>query len=230
MARLDHRCAANSCSLKHVVLKKNICFSLALTLTMVSCAGQTIAIANERENVLTVGLDNPLSIAVEKIAANSIVAKTNNGILTGKNGAYILRPAKAGLTTITIFESFKGKLKEIGKKYFRARLLLDPVFRIGSGKRTMQKKELLAQEYVGATLENSDFQLNFRIDSFRVCIVHTDTCRYSIKANTGNMISKELHEEFEKLTANDTILFTDIYCTGPGGQRKIAPLLIFVSE
>lgn len=211
-------------------MKKIICISQTFLCCTSICFGQMISIANEKENVITVGLYNPISIAVENIPARLIIAKSDNGEITGKNGIYTLRPLKAGRTKITIFKNTNGKLKKIGEKDFRAKLLWDPVFKIGSGRKVIPKAELIAQEYVRAELENSDFGLKFQIDSFKVCIVPSDTCRYITKLNIGNKISDEINQEFQKLHSNDTIIFKDIYCTGPKGQRKIEPVLIFVSE
>ena len=81
-----------------------------------------------------------------------------------------------------------------------------------------------------AELEGSDFDLKFSVDSFKVCIISSDTCRYTEKHNIGNKISEEINNEFQKLHNNDTIIFKDIFCTGPGGQRKIEPIIIFISE
>ena len=194
------------------------------------CFSQVISVANDRENIVTVGLDNPLTIAVENFTAKSIIAKTDNGKLSGGNGIYILNPVNTGIATITLFKKVDGKLKVIGKRMFRAKLLWDPVFKIGSGKRSISKAELAAQQYVRAELEGSDFSLIFSVDSFKVCIIFSDTCRYIEKLNIGNKISEEVNKEFKMVHKNDTIIFKDIFCTGPGGQRKIEPVIVFISE
>lgn len=211
-------------------MKKDISIFLILICWNVTCLGQNFSIANEHENIVTVGLVNPISITVENMLSKNIVAKTDNGELTGDNGQYDLIPEKVGRTTITIFKNANGKLKKIGQKDFRAKLLWDPIFKIGSGERFMKKEILSSQQYVRAELENSDFQLNFNIDSFKVCIVPTDTCSFLTMINVGSKISEEIIQEFKKLKVNDAVIFKDIYCTGPGGQRRIEPRLIFISQ
>jgi hypothetical protein len=191
--------------------------------------GQAISVSNERENIVTVGIDNPISVAVEGLPAASLIIKTDNGDIQGENGRYVFRPVRVGPTAIMIFKKTNGKLKKIGEKYFRAKLLNDPVFRIGSGKSEMTKKELVVQDNVRAT--NSDLDIIYTIDSFRVCIFSRDTCKYSISQNFGNRLSEELKSRFQLIKNGDVIVFKDIYITQPDkSSTMIEPLIITIKE
>ena len=215
---------------ENFVMKKAILLFTISFYWITSSFGQVISVANEKENIVTVGLDNPLSIAVENSFAKSIVVKTDNGTISGQNGEYLFRPVKVGRATITLFKKVNGKLKEVGKKDFRAKLLWDPVFKIGSSKDSISRKELQAQRFVRAELEGSDFDLMFGIESFIVCVISKDTCKYIEMINKGNEISKEISGLFQRLNIYDTIIFKEIICVGPGGKRKISPKLITVIE
>ena len=68
--------------MKHLLL----CLIYLISL---SCKGQLFGIASDYNNVLYAGIENPLTIAVQNISPKSIIAKTDNGTLTGENGHYV---------------------------------------------------------------------------------------------------------------------------------------------
>ena len=191
---------------------------------------QIISVANEKENTVTVGLANPIKIAVENTSSKDILVKCDNGIINGSRGSYVLTPNRTGLAIISIFKKVGNTYKKIGESNFRAKPLWDPVFRIGSGNSYMTKVELANQQFVRAELLNSDFDLKFTVDSFKVCVISSDTCRYTELKNIGNKLNEQIINLFQTLHANDTVIFKDIYCSGLGPQRKIAPVLIFISN
>ena len=53
---------------------------------------QTAAIQFDRENILYINEDNPLTIVAEGYSCKQLVITTPNGTITGENGHYIVRP------------------------------------------------------------------------------------------------------------------------------------------
>lgn len=74
------------------------------------------ALGLEKMNVLFLGEENPLSIAVQGVPMSEIEAKISEGTIKGENGEYIATVNKVGKVTIELFH--KGK--SIGKHEFRA--------------------------------------------------------------------------------------------------------------
>jgi GldM C-terminal domain len=202
-----------------------ILFSLCCFLSR----GQRFSISADKMNVLYIGVSNPLSIIVENIPSNSIIVKSDNGTITGNNGRYEFQGGKVGRTQITLYKKINGKIKEIGKGFFRVKQLPLPIFKIASGKDRMPKVEIANQQYVRAELEDFDIDIRYNIDSFKVCIVSSDTCKFSVKTNYGNKISEEILNEFKMLKQNDVVVFKDIFIKQPDGtQDMLAPRIITI--
>ena len=194
-----------------------------------SVVGQKFSVSPDKMNILYLGVDNPLSITVENCSSNLIIVKTDNGKITGSNGKYLFRGSKPGKAEIIVYKKVNGKAKEVGRNYFRVKALPRPVFKIGSGRDSMPKVEIANQQYVRAELENFDIDANYDIESFTVCIIANDTCKFSIKTNSGNKISEEILNEFELLKPNDVVVFKNILIKTPGEELiSLEPRIITI--
>ncbi len=191
--------------------------------------GQIVAIGNDRENIFYIGIDNPLTIAVEGLSYHSLQIQSINGTISGANGRYTFRSNQQGPAQIIISKLSKGKWKEIGRNYFRVKHIEDAIFKIDSGKDTINKAELVAQQFVRAELDGKyGFDLKITVDSFTICMISIDTCRYIERINAGNKISDEIRNEFRSLKSNDILIFKKIIVIGPEGKKEIAPRIIIV--
>jgi len=79
---------------------------LGTCLASLSCGGQLYSIASNNNNVLYAGIENPLTITVQNISAKSVIAKTDNGTLSGDNGHYIFYTDTGDVAHITLFKSY----------------------------------------------------------------------------------------------------------------------------
>lgn len=87
-------------------MKKYLSLFLIL-LTFKNSHGQKFSIAADKMNILYVGVDNPITIAVENSSNKSIIIKTNNGKITGNNGSYTFRSNEVGKAEISIYKKIK---------------------------------------------------------------------------------------------------------------------------
>ena len=199
-------------------------------MTSVSAIGQKFSIANDRENIFYIGIDNPVTIAVESESCNSLIIETDNGSIVGENGSYLFRPSTVGKADIIISKNVRGRRKEIGRSIFRVKRIGNPTFKIGSNGSTVTAKEIAAQQFVRAELDGKyGFDIRFVVESFEVYIIPTDTCCYSITSNFGHKINDELRNKFSKLKANDVLIFKKIIVTGAFGRIEIEPKVITIS-
>lgn len=205
-------------------------FSMLPILLMSSFSfGQNFSISNDRMNIFYIGVDNPVTFAVEGIKNTDLIVKTVNGRLLNGIVGRQFQPDSVGVSEIILYIKSRGKLKEVARAAFRSKHLPLPNFHIGSTSNTKSKKELEAQEYVRAELENFDIDIRYHIDSFKVCIFSGDSCKYSITNNSGNKINEELKTKFHMLETGDTVLFKDIYIKLPDGSSAILePLIISI--
>jgi len=211
-------------------MKKYFTLILALSFCKVSTA-QKCAISVDKMNIFYIGVDNPITITVENTSNKSIVVKSTNGTVTDENGHYNFEAKQKGKAEISIYKKTDKKLLKIGTGYFRVKTLPLPVFKIGAGGDSMTRTELANQQFVRAQLEGFDFQANFQIDSFVVCILPKDTCRYIAKKNIGNRISAEIQEEFRRLKENDLVIFKDIFIkTLDGAEKELMPVMITIHK
>jgi hypothetical protein len=200
-------------------------------LIVLSSSGQSFTVSADKMNVLYIGIDNPISVTVERYSCESITVGTNNGKITGSNCRYIFSGGTVGVTNIAVYKKVNGKMQVIGIWPFRVKHLPPPVFKIASGKLSMPKAEIANQQYVRAELENFDINIKYTIDSFKVCIIPNDTCKFGTKTNYGNKISEEIRNDFKALKQNDAVVFKDIFIKNPDGSREmLAPLVITIRE
>lgn len=198
------------------------------------CHAQHISVANDKENILYIGIPNPLTIVTENCPCNKQVVKTSNGKITGSNCSYMFQGEQVGKAEITIYKKEAGKLIRIGKSDFRVKSIPPPVFCIGPYCNIgvvvrAQRTVIAAQDYARGELLNFDINARFPIDSFNVKIISYDTCKTQEFVNKTGLISKEIRDAFYQLKENDIIIFSGIIVTGPDGiKREIAPWVLTV--
>ena len=201
-------------------MKKKIFLNVMMVCNSLLSSAQHFSVANDRQNIAFVGIENPITVAVENVSARSVYVKTDNGIIAVEDGRYIFRPDHPGWANIIVFKKANTKLIEVGKWPFRVHQISDPIFKIGSGLDSIRKVELANQEFARAE-PNGDFgDYNPRLDSFTVCIIRIDSFSYVEKINVGNKISDEIKKEFSKLKTNDIVLFKNINAIMPDGKKR----------
>jgi hypothetical protein len=211
-------------------MKKYFLFLLTTSI-IITTHGQSIALAADKMNVFYVGIDNPITIVVENSSTKSLIIKTTNGKVTGKNGQYIFRSETVGGAEILVYKKMNHKLIKLGSGYFRIKTIPLPIFKIGSGRRIVSKYELTSQQFVRAELEGFEFDSKFSIESFTVCIVPSDTCKYSTIKNIGGKINDEIRNEFQMLKENDVVVFKNIFAKTPAGiEVDLLPIMIKINK
>lgn len=199
---------------------------------------QHFALANDKNNIAYIGMDNPISIAVENCPCNNIVLKVDNGKLSGSGCQYIFRGKGVGAAYIKVYKRSAGKLKMIGRYAFRVKQIPPPAFKIGpyslhhfyEGRKA--KSALLGlQEYVRAELEGFDYQAVFVVDSFRVNLFHANAAKIDNYFNIGNKLSQPIKDAFSGLKAGDVVFFYKIFARGPDGiQWELDPLILTIED
>ena len=205
---------------------------LFFSLCFVSAVGQKFSIAADKMNVLYADVDNPLTIAAENCPSNSIIVKTDNGKISGSQGAYVFRSNQIGKADITLYKKVKGKLKQIGKSSFRVKLISDPIAKVGpSAGGKIQRIILKSQQYIRADYADIDININIPIDSFTVTIIRGDTCISKELKNYTNKFSKELTDALAEIKQSDVVIFKDIYSKRYNGEtRVLEPIFFFIRD
>ena len=218
---------------------KHLLLIFVAQICMLRMQAQHFAISNDKMNVVYIGVDNPITIAVENWPCNKLVVKVNNGTITGSNCKFIYRGTEPGATNIVVFKKTAKVLKVIGYYSFRVKRLPAPVFKIGhyasnysnGNEKTVQKIVLAAQQFVRADLENFDIDVKYWIDSFSVKIFYSDSAKVKTFFNITGKISQELSEGFSVLKKDDIVVFHKIFAKGPDGlQYELNPLILTINK
>ena len=192
---------------------------------------QKFVVANAKQNVVYLGVPNPIDVAVEGRFCKDLIVTTDNGNLEADDSpcSYLLRPDSIGRATITILSRSAGN-KPIGSMVFRVKRIPDPVASIGfTGHGGILPNELRAKLGIMADLRNFDYDALFRVTHFTVIIsragraIFTQTCE-------GQLFPPEVKAAFDHIvTQGDSVFFEDIRCKGPDGLvRNIGSLVIKV--
>ncbi len=231
-------------------MKKLFLFITVLLVFVSSCGkkenqGELIAVISpDKMNILYIGVDNPISIAVPDVDAKDLDVKISEGEITGKDGKYIVKLGDATNTaTIEVYVNKDGNKVYIGEYNFRVKPVPPPKTNFGgvTGDGTISFSDLLKVDSIFADLRDFDFNLKFQIVSFNLS-VEIDGMTESIETHKlmpatlfidmpseGNKLTAEQKELLKKVKPGKRILIEDVKAIVPDGStRKISGCVIKV--
>lgn len=193
---------------------------------------QNVVVTCDKNNDLYIGVDNPISVAVENYPSNQIIVKADHGTLEGSGWRYFYRGTEPGGVSITVYK--KSNLKEIGSWHFRLRYIPDPVPKIGpygNSYRNARAIVLRSQNWIRADLEYFDYEATFRVDSFTLSIFYRDSCFIKKVLNAGNNFTDEVRAALKTIKNGDIVIFEKISVIGPDRRRRlISPLVLTITD
>jgi GldM C-terminal domain len=182
-----------------------------------------IAIVPEKMNVLYIGVDNPVTIAVAGYKSGDLIvrqADEKEGLTISKldNGHYNVTATKPGQAGIKVYVTENGIEKSIGTKWFRIKRIPDPKLTMeGLTSRVITGEKLLACKSVMAIIENFDFDASCEVSGYNVTILPKGGEPTNPIRSTSGIFSGELLKLFEGLAEKGgTIFFDDIKVSCPG--------------
>ncbi|MDF1547937.1 MAG: GldM family protein [Bacteroidales bacterium] len=181
------------------------------------------AISPTKMNVLYIGVDNPVSIAVTGAQKDKIKASISNGTISGENGQYIVRVKQLGKAIITV--SVDNKV--VFNQEFRVKTVPDPMPSIkGKWNATLlSKSELIAANGVEVMLQNFDFDLKFEVIGFNLAAAYNGIAEDA--RCIGNVFSEQQIELIQKVPSGTKIYIEEIKAKGPDGAiRSLPPIII----
>lgn len=184
------------------------------------------AVAPVKMNVLYIGVENPVDIAVSGYNPEDISVSINNGLIKNVNGTYMVYPKTPGFATISVF----AKNVKVKEAEFRVKLFPDPIAKVAGRMRgNISKTDLLKAECVTADLENVDFDVIFKVIEFEI---FADIRGFQIeaKAETNNITDKQ-KEIIMNAPIGNKIYFSDIKAIGPDGRiRELNGIMLTITE
>jgi len=184
------------------------------------------AIVPVKMNVLYVGVDNPVSVAVSGYKSEDLEVRIDNGRIRGQNGEFIVNPGRTGESNITV--SVDGK--DVGSFAFRVKSMPDPLPRIGVKRNgAITKNELLEAGGINAWMR-TDFDVMFKVISFKMGT--TDPSGFYIQDSSDtDRFSERQTEIINSLVKDQKLYFEEIKAIGPDGAIRVLDVLSFtISE
>lgn len=182
-----------------------------------------VSVANAMEDIIYVGIPNPISVTAFNYPCQSVILKVDTGMLEqvkNKCGYYnYIAPKHTHSVTFKIYAKTKSGLKLIDTSVFRIRPLPNPYAYLG-GKHdgTISINVLKAQ--IAITANFVDFvysDIKFRIDSFCYAIIRNNKIIYWGK-NTGEIFERKTKDDIAKINVGDIISFYNIYYHNSMGE------------
>lgn len=191
---------------------------------------QRFAISNARQNILYVGIPNPLEVAVEGYKCKSLTVTTDRGTIEAFQDecGYMVNVDTPVKTNITITD--KRSKRKIGVMEFRVKHLPDPIALVGTKHGGDIKKNILkVQLGVVAELWGFDFDARFIVTGFTVTILRESNCIFR-KQCTGTMFPPEVTVAFGSLETDDVVIFSGMTYKGAAINGRLAPIEFRIIE
>lgn len=193
----------------------------------VSGRSQKCVVANPKENIVYLGIPNPLDFAVEGQFCKNLVISTDNGKIepTDEACSYILILKNAGKVEITISDKKSKNHKVLGKAVFRAKYIPDPIAIVaGKSGGEIRKSVLKVQVGISTVLNGFDFDIRFKIENYTVSFFRDNKPTFTKNCN-GAIFPQEVIAAFDTLQTNDRVIFSRINCKSPDGKsRTLLPI------
>jgi GldM C-terminal domain len=193
-------------------------FILFLNIYQVVFSQNVTAISPDKLNVLYIGIDNPFTIAMEKVPADKLNVTISEGGTIKKiaNGSYIVNVNRPG--KLTIYVEGQGVKQQ---KEFRVRPIPEPttVINIHNSKGGI----LTIGEIKGATglmalINGFDMDTNCVIHNYKIVIKHLNG-ETELYSNKGGLFGKNLLKAFNTAKTGDTITFSEVYTYCPSFEE-----------
>ena len=207
---------------------KSLLFLITIIFVTICLNAQTtdsskmiIALDAYQSNLLYVGIINPVDIAVSGIPSDKLKVITDNGVITGEDGHYLIRPDKLANCNITIMVD--GKI--IGRRGIRVKFINDPLIVSIAGKTggEVGKDEIIAACDLKAVFYPSDFDVPANVVAFRIMSVKDGYVKDLKK--TGASLSNDMIDFIKSLPSGSALFFEGIkILSGDGITRDVDPL------
>jgi len=188
------------------------------------------AVAPTKMNILYLGVDNPLNIAVSGVTNNNLSVVTDNGAIRKENSIWIANPKQKGIANIQVFAEVNGEKILAGTMEFRVKIVPNPMAKVANQKAgSISRALLLSQKVIIADLENFDFDMEFKVTEFTVeGFIGGFMQDVSVKSD---QISNQQKNIIRNVVAGSRVLFTNIKAVGPDGRvRDLADVVFKLEE
>ncbi len=194
-------------------------------------ARPSTVISADKMNVLYIGVDNPMSISVPGVPNEKVFPSIagGGGVLKRdpKRGAgkFVVTVKTQGKANINVSAELDGKKTSMGSMEYRVKRVPDPVAKCAGKKGgPINKATLAAQPGIVSIMENFDFELYFRVRSFKMTIVRKGRDPIELSSK-GNRFTNQMRSIVKGSPIGTKVYIEYIRASGPDGTvRALSPL------
>jgi GldM C-terminal domain len=189
------------------MFKFSICLFLVFVFTSKLFA-QSVVLSCSKMNIVYVGVDNPINIAVENILnENLIISASNGSLMRNKNDGYIFRPDTPGKICMIfiISKNKKGIIKNHGTMALRAKRIPLPILKLNNKSYGFMTKETFdSLQRFQIILENFDFNVRYVLKNYTL-----QALGKTINVS-GDLLTKEAKQFVQQLPPCTSLLIKNI--------------------
>ncbi|MDR1405843.1 MAG: hypothetical protein LBI89_01385, partial [Prevotellaceae bacterium] len=143
--------------------------------------------------------------------------------ITRSANEFLLTPGSGNICRVSV--KFDGK--DMGGMSFRVKDLPIPSPRLeGITTKSAAKGDLMASQGIFAEMKDFDFDLKYRVVSFRVSA--TIQGYLEDKDSSSQLFTEEQKQLFNRVRSGQLVAFTDIIARGPNGNVELPDLIVKV--
>ncbi len=181
------------------------------------------SVSADAVKVFYVGLDNPITVSGGSVGDEKVtVNMTNANFHKTGPGKYIVNPIKAGANSdVTVIADGKPTVVT-----FKVKDVPDPVAKVGVNKGgRIPANEFKAQAGVRADLENFVFEgVKFNVTGYTMVLTGAGFPVLQFRQVKGPSF-QPVQDLIEKARSGSTITIDEINASGPGGTRRLPPIV-----
>lgn len=186
-------------------------------------AEPSLVVSPTKMNVFYRGLPNPVEISVPGVAQEDLQVNITGGHTLTQDGAgWIVNPGKGKDCKIAVSAKMPdGSMQRIGEKEFRVKRIPDPV-PVFAGKRpsdsTVPRAEMSIAAGVRAEMENFDFEVTVKVESFNMVFVRDG--QVIEKSSNSNRVTDEMKANMSKVGKGQKVYVEKITVKMPDGTTR----------
>jgi hypothetical protein len=192
---------------------------------LLSAAQTEAVVAPVKMNVLYIGVENPLDIAVPGVASKDVSATISENAVLEKvsDGHFIAKPMSVGKCVVTVY----AKGKPVSSTDFRAKRIPDPTVTVGGNLLGGHAQNQILSASVGIIVRSGhEYDFNFKVRSFG--LTRQSANNMVQKAETlGPMFSTQMKEIINSSKPGDIIWIDEAVVVGPDLQPRRLPSIAF---
>lgn len=181
----------------------------------------SVLVAADKQNVLYIGVDNPVTIAAAGISTSALkVSMIGGSLQKASSTGYIAKVTKSGEVKIIVKNTKNGKTYPF---QFRVKRIPNPVVKLGTNfDGMMSSNEFKAQPGLIAVLENFDYDAKCQVQYYTVNYTRKRQDAVLIEGK-GGRFSGQVAEAIRQAKPGDQYSFTNVKvrCPGDMANRRV---------